>query len=372
MIRYPHFVPVLYTMSTPSPHIIRNIHLFHHIITFCIANCARDVTLLICFLEACAYKHGCLRLPITLHQYHGEHEYPNKSEDVLLAAMNNLYTVLPSPGEGLGCFSTVLIPAGTLILSETPLFNVREPRTNSAVVSAFSKLTSSQQEQYLTLYAQNSTISGDAQVVDIFNSNAWQTGSRTSICPLAARFNHACVPNASFAWNSRLCRVTVYAVVDIPANTQINLSYERPYQTIASRREKLSAYGFVCSCTACGSVAAASDVRRARMVKLDARIRFQRRQLWRSPVPKAALELIRLLKEEGLVGESLGLTYHDAATGWRRNGRLDLAAVYAVKELEICIMCFGQDSPCVDTSMAFLQELRCQFAKEVQSHVEKS
>jgi hypothetical protein len=286
--------------------------------------------------------------------------------------MNTLYTVLPCPGQGLGCFSTALIPAGTLILSETPLFNVREPRTNLAVTTAFSHLNSSQQDQYLSLHAQDPTSSGDAQVVDIFNSNAWQTGSRTSICPLAARFNHACVPNASFAWNSRLCKVTVHTVIDIPANTQINLSYERPYQTIASRKEKLSAYGFVCSCPACGSDAAASEVRRTRMVKLDSRIRFQRRQLWRSPVPKAALELIKLLKEEGLMGESLGLTYHDAATAWRRNGRLDLAAIYAVKELEVCIMCFGQDSPSVDTSMAFLQELECQCPKEAQSRVEES
>jgi hypothetical protein len=310
-------------------------------------------------------------LSTTLRQHHVEAEHRNN----ILAqpiAMSALYTVLPCPGQGLGCFSTALIPAGTLILSETPLFNVREPRTNLAVTTAFSQLTSPKQNEYLALYAQDKTSSGDKQVIDIFNSNAWQTGPRTSICPLAARFNHSCVPNASFAWNSRLCKVTVYTVVDIPANTQINLSYERPYQTIDYRREKLSAYGFECSCAACGSDATTSEVRRERMVKLDARIRFQRRQLWRSPVPKAALELIRLLKEEGLMGESLGLTYHDAATGWRRNGRLDLAASYASKELNICIMCFGQDSPAVDASMAFLQELKCLFAEETQSRIDAS
>src|ERR1700760_989972 len=66
-----------------------------------------------------------------------------------------LFTVLPSPGEGLGCFSTRLIPAGTLILKETPLFAVVEPRTNSAVTTAFSRLTSLQQQQYLALHAVN-------------------------------------------------------------------------------------------------------------------------------------------------------------------------------------------------------------------------
>jgi hypothetical protein len=278
--------------------------------------------------------------------------------------MADIYTVRSSPGQGLGCFSTAFIPAGTLILSETPLFNVREPRTNSAVIDAFSNLTSSQQDQYLTLHAQNPASQGDARVIDIFNSNAWQTGPRTSICPLAARFNHTCVPNASFAWNSRLCRITIHAIVDIPADTQICLSYERPYQTIMARREKLSAYGFVCSCFACGNGAEASEVRRMQMAKLDARIRVQRRELWRSPAPKAALQLIRLLKEEGIVGEALGLAYHDAATGWKKHGRLDLAVVYAVKELETSIICFGHDSPCVDASVAFLKELRWQFEEK--------
>lgn len=93
------------------------------------------------------------------------------------------------------------------------------------------------------------------------------------------------------------------------------------------------------------------------MVTLDARVRLGKRQLWTSPVPRAAMELVRLLKEEGIVGEALGLAYHDAATGWRRHGRLDLATRYASKELDISIMCFGHGSPYVDTTRAFLQDL---------------
>jgi hypothetical protein len=278
--------------------------------------------------------------------------------------MTPLYTVLPTPGEGLGCFTTSPIPAGTLLLAETPLFNVREPRTNAAVTDAFSQLAQAQQEQYLSLYAQDATAQGDAKVIDIFNSNAWQTGPRTSICPGAARFNHACVPNASFAWNSRSSQITVHAIVDIPSDTQIYLSYERPYQTMSSRQEKLSAYGFVCACSTCGDGAVASDLRRARMVVLDARIRFEKRQLWRSPWPSAALELIKLLKEEGLVGEALGLAHHDAAMGWRRHGRLDLAVKSAVQELAVCIVCFGPDSACVDSTAAFLLELKGQLAEK--------
>ncbi|RMZ71320.1 SET domain-containing 5 [Pyrenophora seminiperda CCB06] len=278
--------------------------------------------------------------------------------------MDSIYTIRDSPGEGLGCFATTCISPGTLILTEAPLFAVREPRTNSAVTLAFAGLDPVQQATYLTLYAQNTTAEGDARVIDIFNSNAWQTGSCTSICPLAARFNHSCVPNASFAWNSRTLQITVHAIVAIPAGMQINLSYERPYQTMKSRQEKLAAYGFTCSCKACSSDVDASDVRRSRMVVLDARIRTGRRQLWRSPVPKAALELAKLLKEEGLVGEALGLAYHEAAMGWQKYGRLDLAIATAVKELETAVICFGGDSPAVDASTAFLLELKSQYAEQ--------
>jgi hypothetical protein len=275
-----------------------------------------------------------------------------------------LFNVLPSPGEGLGCFSTKLIPAGTLILKETPLFSVGEPRTNSAVIAAFSHLTSLQQQQYLTLHAVNPNSLDSTRVVDIFNSNAWQTGSRTSILVRAARFNHSCVPNTSFAWNPRLACITIHAIISIPANTQIKLSYEPPYQMRRQRREKLSAYGFVCSCVACGLGVVESDKSRARMASLDARIRVMRRCKGKAEVPKEALELVKLLQQEGLVGEALGLAYHEAADGWRKYGRLDLALKCALKELDVCIMCFGLDSPFVDATRALLREIEVDLAEQ--------
>ncbi|CBX93134.1 hypothetical protein IAQ61_008861 [Plenodomus lingam] len=273
--------------------------------------------------------------------------------------MATLYTIRSSPGEGLGSFAKENIAAGTLILREAPLFNVHEPRNNASVTSKFSLLTPTQRQTYLSLHAQDPSACGDALVIDIFNSNAWQTGSRTSICPLAARFNHSCVPNAKFAWNPRSSQITVHAVVAIPADTQIFLSYERPYQMKEGRQEKLSsAYGFTCACSACDATNVASDVRRARLATLDSRIRSEKRQLWKAHWPRHALEMISLLKKEGILGEALGLAYHDAALGWKRYGRLDLARNCAAMELEVVINCFGPDSPCVDATQLFLQELK--------------
>jgi hypothetical protein len=275
--------------------------------------------------------------------------------------MTSIYTVRPSSGEGLGSFSTVDILAGTLILSEVPLFTVREPRTDSDVVTAFSQLSVSEQKQYLDLYAVDVESQASGRVIDIFNSNAWQTGSRTSILLKAARFNHSCVPNATLAWNSRLSCITIHAVVTIPLGSQIYLCYVNPYQTRSSRSSKLSAYGFVCSCASCVS-GAASEIRRARMVVLDARIRVARRQKWRSEAPREALELTRLLKAEGLVGDALGLAYHDAAAGWKKCGRPELALEQTYKELEVCIMCYGSNSPEVDASKKRVHDLEMELA----------
>lgn len=156
---------------------------------------------------------------------------------------------------------------------------------------------------------------------------------------------------------------TVHAVVEIPPNTQIQLAYERPYQTLLDRRLKLEAYGFECTCPACSSNSVASEVRRKRMVVLDSRIRVERKQKWKHEKPRAALQLVRLVKEEGLVGEALGLAYHDVAAGWKKNGRLDLAVRYASLEVEVCVLCYGKDSPYVETSRGFLGGLRSDISE---------
>jgi hypothetical protein len=94
---------------------------------------------------------------------------------------------------------------------------------------------------------------------------------------------------------------------------------------------------------------------------LDAKIRVGRRQKWSPKVPREALELVKLLKEEGLVGEALGLAYHEAAVGWRRYGRLDLALKNASKELDVCVMCYGTNSLNVDKTKALLSELKVEI-----------
>jgi hypothetical protein len=273
-----------------------------------------------------------------------------------------LTTIRPSSIGGLGVFTLSPITPGTLLLVETPLLTVREPRTPTTVVTGFTHLTPSQQALYLTLHAQHPDTPVPTRVVDIFNSNAWQTGSSTSLLAHAARFNHACVPNATFAWDARSHAATVRAVAPIPTGAEVTLSYTLPYAVSAARRAKLAAYGFECACAACSSPA--SDERRARLVVLEARVRVAKKQAWRVTMPRAAMEIVRLLRDEGLVGEALGLALHEVAVGWRRFGRVDLAARYAARELEVCVMCYGADSACVEASSGFLRELEAELHKE--------
>ena len=104
------------------------------------------------------------------------------------------------------------------------------------------------------------------------------------------------------------------------------------------------------------------------MQVLDQRIRLYRRSS-RKPLAayvdktalSASLEMIRLLKEEGLMSEALSLAYHDAATCFRRQGRRDLALRYALKEMETGLVCFGPDSPYMRLTEGFVDELRTEL-----------
>jgi hypothetical protein len=93
------------------------------------------------------------------------------------------------------------------------------------------------------------------------------------------------------------------------------------------------------------------------MIALDMKIRIARRRKWKTEAPHQAIELVRLLKQEMLVGEALGLAYHDVAIGWKRMERWELALRYATMELKVATLCYGVDSSHVDASRELVREI---------------
>ena len=92
----------------------------------------------------------------------------------------------------------------------------------------------------------------------------------------ASRFNHSCVPNAHFAWNSWTQRLTVHAPEDIPRLREIVVNYRTyDFATMSQNQRQAdltNTYNFNCTCRACSlnpNLVTESDNRRARMRNLQ-------------------------------------------------------------------------------------------------------
>lgn len=79
-----------------------------------------------------------------------------------------------------------------------------------------------------------------------------EMGSGAAVFVHAARFNHACNPNACFNWNAQIGKETVHTMRDIAEGEEITISYVDVQHDKRLRAWELRHYGFVCGCAACG------------------------------------------------------------------------------------------------------------------------
>lgn len=160
-----------------------------------------------------------------------------------------LFSQFRSPLGGLGLRATVHIPSGTPIISEGELFSIAKDRGVNQAQAGL--------EQFQALSCPFQPATPD----DRFRANSFAMGSTRSgkekqgIFVRSSRFNHSCVPNAHFAWNWKLKRLTVHAIVDISKGEEIFVNY-RNDEYLNTRAERVRAlsddYNFNCTCLACG------------------------------------------------------------------------------------------------------------------------
>ena len=167
---------------------------------------------------------------------------------------------------GVGLQARVDISSGTAIISEPELFSVTRGEsvtTQQASMRDFQTLSgtsrmSRRQERF---------------VVNGFS----MAGTRDGIFVESSRFNHSCVPNAVFVWNSNSGQLTEHAIINIPAYAEIFINYrpEDYFDKVQQRSYNLRYYDFQCTCDACQPntrVGAASAQRRATMLNLKGNI----------------------------------------------------------------------------------------------------
>ena len=279
----------------------------------------------------------------------------------------------PSPGKGEGLVAVRDIPLGTPILSEAALFSIKgglNPTSSQANKPEFQELS-----------CPIDPPTNKAR----FIANNFEMGRKDGrkmrgVFVTASRFNHSCVPNAHFAWNSGSNRLTIHASIDIPQGEEIFINYrvENYLKPAIERQQELNRdYGFVCDCPACQpntDSARASEARRKLMTVLNSIIdqtqdlatQAQREQLL------ANIKSFRhQLQEEHLFYPQLADVYEKEIWWYRRILQLVIdgpertrllykeeALKAATEKLDLDVVCSGHDSPEVKGTLRTIRELR--------------
>jgi hypothetical protein len=165
------------------------------------------------------------------------------------AAATKAYEARATPGAGIGTFAVRAIPKGTLILAELPLLRLAMPDyTQTDIEAAYVHLSALDRARFDALHsvhgltqqqspkdrflgfdsasARAQTQQWDAwrartararSVTSTFLANAMGSGAGAAVFAEASRFNHSCVPNASFYWDGDRGEEQIRAVRDIKA-----------------------------------------------------------------------------------------------------------------------------------------------------------
>jgi hypothetical protein len=194
-----------------------------------------------------------------------------------------LYQQTEVPGKGIGVLATASIPIGTLIIAETPLLTI--PSTiptaqalNSYILAAIARLSGPQRAAFLSLH--KVPWAGMTPFHSIVKTNGFGVGdggTETGVFEICSRFNHSCVPNASFVWNVYSRKMEVRAVEEIEEGEEIFVSYlggqaHDLFSRDGRRKDLQDRYDFVCQCTVCSLDAAeeaADSALRAEARRLD-------------------------------------------------------------------------------------------------------
>lgn len=236
---------------------------------------------------------------------------------------------------GTGAFARVAIPRGVQILEERALFDLQPIWTVRDITAALRGVTAQQQRDYHNLTPGGRRRRTNGYIFEVNNIEMREDDEpeegplvRYGIFLQASKFNHRCVPNAHMMFNRQLNAVTIYAVADIPANTESFVNYLVNHQlTFASTRrsELFDRYLFHCACDACNANQRAGELSNYRLVQLGdiEQMLWDRRTL--SPgnfvkdasVLPAVSRFLELAIDQGLWGPLLANVFEDSARWWR-------------------------------------------------------
>lgn len=221
-----------------------------------------------------------------------------RTEDVAVEAPETLYRITQMPDKGLGLVANCRIPAGELVISDSPLWLVSAlEEATSGVISSFHKLSVDAQCQVMRLCDKASTQGAERTPEGVWRVSStevcattyssivrkhltpptmsYQTNSielgitlQGAVFTTASRINHSCTPNLQNHWNADLGRLELHAIRSIEAGEEMAITYTDLLANRDIRRADLKArYNFECSCNACTLKSAALSVSNTRRTK---------------------------------------------------------------------------------------------------------
>lgn len=265
----------------------------------------------------------------------------------------DLFTLESIPSKGKGLIAAKAIPAGTLLISEPPLFTTAS-LTNADTIekdlgAIIKGLPKEGQRAFLTLH--NNFPGQPNPFSNIIRSNGYPLGPSSEVggvFPLIARLNHSCRPNAQHAWNDKLQEQTVYAVRDIAAGEELTLSYHNGGPSAERKAALRQFFGFDCACELCGLPAEKlkkSDKRLRDAAKLDEMIGDSERvQLEPADALKDCKELLKIYNVERITDNRLARLYYDAFQICALHSDGARASVFAESTRRARELCEGPDS----------------------------
>ncbi len=281
-----------------------------------------------------------------------------------------MYTIRSIPGKGQGMFADEEIKAGVRILADKLLFSVTDTTIDDGIGERISAslegLPKEQQQQFETLYCPD--YPSQIPLVRRYQANCFGLGAaHTGIFLRASRVNSSCCPNAYFAWNPDLHRITLHAMVDIPAAQEITVCYSYSFCRQESRQTLFrDVYGFQCDCPVCQigtPTVQGYELRREKMEALYDAIQLHESGPGGNNQEKLkmVLEFIELAKADQLDGEFLSGMYGRAKEYYEDRGPVKVALEYAKMQLETDRRLVGEDHPVTRQSTYALLELSAKF-----------
>jgi len=170
------------------------------------------------------------------------------------------FKIVDLAGKGTGMVATRNLFPGDLILAEKPLLFVPDEvyedieATEELIDKQVLKLDSSQREMLFELTDSRNPL--EPTYLGIFYTNDMNYDGDAVLCPVMARANHSCVPNAEFITRRDQGEQRLVTIYPIKAGEEVTINYmsmkEEGTEMGEARREYLRKwYKFQCLCRAC-------------------------------------------------------------------------------------------------------------------------